>query len=134
MSFLDWPIERNQIAPNLAARRKKMITELLERFGRGFPQISYDLIWKSPMINAQAFPLGRKLHVRIYGGLVRHPAISWPGLLIPAHETGHHLGGAPHDSRNAMPDMAGEGRFLGRTDCNASCFWSEGSRHHTSWR
>jgi hypothetical protein len=48
-------------------------------------------------MNAQAFlgPNGRC--VRLYGGLGRHRWIGIEGLAFAlAHETGHHLGGAPH--------------------------------------
>ena len=53
------------------------------------------------MINAQAWRLGEARNVSLYGGLVRHPAITQAGLAVAlAHETGHHLGGQPRD-----PDM-----------------------------
>ena len=47
--------------------------------------------------------------VRVYGGLVRHPAITKYGLtLMLAHETGHRLGGLPRDP--AMPGMTWQGQ------------------------
>lgn len=49
------------------------------------------------LANAQAFLLGGKKCVRLYGGLVRHRRIGSAGLAVAlAHETGHHLGGAPY--------------------------------------
>lgn len=47
--------------------------------------------------NAQAFIDGDKKRVRLYGGLVRHRYIGSAGLSVAlAHESGHHLGGAPY--------------------------------------
>ena len=75
-----------------------MALALLDEFGRAFPEITYDLLWESPTINAQAWRVGTVRHVRVYGGLVRHATITRPGLaLMIAHETGHHLGGLPRD-------------------------------------
>ncbi|MDI1285341.1 MAG: hypothetical protein PSV46_13195 [Reyranella sp.] len=49
------------------------------------------------LANAQAFLDSDKRRVRLYGGLVRHRKIGMAGLAVTlAHETGHHLGGAPH--------------------------------------
>jgi hypothetical protein len=49
------------------------------------------------LANAQAFLEGNKKRVRVYGGLVRHRTIGSAGLAVAlAHETGHHLGGAPY--------------------------------------
>lgn len=117
MSFFDSPIEQTQVSSSFAARRKKSATELLALFRQYFPGIIYDLMWASPTINAQAFRLGPQLHVRLYGGLVRHPAIRRAGLaLIIAHEAGHHLGGAPHDP--AMPWLTWQGK---------ADFWAAGT-------
>ena len=50
-----------------------------------------------PLANAQAFLEGKKRRVRLFGGLVRHRRIGAAGLaVVLAHETGHHLGGAPY--------------------------------------
>ena len=72
-------------------------TALLERFQLNFPDLQYDLFWKTRLMNAQAFlgPTGRC--VRLYGGLGRHRRIGIEGLAFAlAHETGHHLGGPPY--------------------------------------
>lgn len=102
MSFLGWPIEQSPINERRSRRRKKLATDLLELFSKTFPDVTYDLLWGSQTINAQAWLVGRVQHVRIYGGLVRHSAITRSGLALAiAHETGHHLGGLPRD-----PDMS----------------------------
>jgi hypothetical protein len=98
MSFLDWPIESEQTARKADARRRRLAEGLIARFALLFPQIAYTLNWDSQLINAQAWRLGQQRNVYLYGGLVRHPAITRAGLALAlAHETGHHLGGEPYD-------------------------------------
>jgi hypothetical protein len=109
MSFLNGPIEQNQISQRVRLRRKALVLRLLDQFGRAFPEITYELFWDSSSVNAQAWRLGPTRYVRVYGGLVRHRAITKYGLtLMLAHETGHHLGGLPHDP--AMPWMTWQGQ------------------------
>ena len=98
MSFLNWPTEK--VLPNQRTqqRRRRVVLDLLNKFGYAFPEITYELVWESPTINAQAWRLGSARYVRVYGGLVRHHAMGKSGLaLMLAHETGHHLGGLPRD-------------------------------------
>ena len=109
MSFLNQPIEQNSLSPRSLRRRRKTIQNLLNQFGEAFPEIRYDLLWESPSINAQAWRLGSARYVRVYGGLVRHRAITKYGLtLMLAHETGHHLGGPPSDP--ALPWLTWQGQ------------------------
>jgi hypothetical protein len=101
MSFLNWPVEQTQLSPGSRRRRKRVALSVLDLFGKAFPEITYELLWESGTLNSQAWSLGPKRYVRVYGGLVRHPKLSRAGLaLMLAHETGHHLGGPPYD-----PDM-----------------------------
>lgn len=109
MSFLNGPVEQNQLGPRARLRRKAVALGLLDQFGQAFPEIIYELLWESPTVNAQAWRLGPARYVRVYGGLVRHQAITKYGLtLMLAHETGHHLGGPPHDP--AMPWLTWQGQ------------------------
>ena len=109
MSFLNSPIEQNLLSQRSRQRRKKVAESLLVRFAQAFPEITYELFWESPTINAQAWRLGSARYVRVYGGLVCHQAITKYGLaLMLAHETGHHLGGPPCDP--AMPWMTWQGQ------------------------
>jgi hypothetical protein len=109
MSFLNWPVEHNQLSQGARLRRKALALGLLDQFGRAFPEITYGLLWESPTVNAQAWVFGSARYVRVYGGLVRHQALTKYGLtLMLAHETGHHLGGLPHDP--AMPWMTWQGQ------------------------
>jgi len=101
MSFLNWPAEEVLPSRRAQQQRRCVVLDLLKKFGHAFPEITYELFWESPTINAQAWRLGSARYVRVYGGLVRYRAISKCGLaLMLAHETGHHLGGSPRD-----PDM-----------------------------
>jgi hypothetical protein len=115
MSFLNGPVERNLLIERSLRRKRKIALNLLDRFGKAFPEITYELFWESPSVNAQAWRLGSALYVRVYGGLVRHEAISKYGLaLMLAYETGHHLG-----ARHAMADVVWSGRLLGGPHGNA---------------
>jgi len=109
MSFLNWPVEEVLPSRRIQQQRRRVVLDLLDKFGRAFPEITYELLWESATINAQAWRLGSARYVRVYGGLVRHRAITKYGLtLMLAHETGHHLGGPPHDP--AMPWMTWQGQ------------------------
>lgn len=53
-------------------------------------------LWDDGTVNASAQQLGTDWIINMYGGLARHPAITFEGLaLVICHENGHHLGGAP---------------------------------------
>ena len=107
MSFLDWPVERTHTSLQSSRRRLVLLNLLLGRFSDAFPEIEYEVLWESSTINAQAWRLGSKRYVRVYGGLARHPALSKFGLsLALAHETGHHLGGPPYDP--ALPHSSNQ--------------------------
>ncbi len=109
MSFLNWPTEEMLPSRRAQRHRRRVLSDLFDRFHREFPEVTYELIWDSPTVNAQAWRLGSARYVRVYGGLVRHPTITKYGLaLMLAHETGHHLGGLPHDP--AMPWMTWQGQ------------------------
>ena len=70
---------------------------LLARFRARFPEIHYDLYWETRLMNAQAYIGEKGRSVRLYGGLGRHRRVGVEGVAFAlAHETGHHLGGAPH--------------------------------------
>jgi hypothetical protein len=70
---------------------------LILRYRAKFPSINYDLFWETRLMNAQAFIGSSGRCVRLYGGLGRHRRIGVEGLAFAlAHETGHHLGGAPY--------------------------------------
>jgi hypothetical protein len=109
MSFFNWPAEEALPSRRAQQHRRRVVLDLLDKFGRQFPEITYELLWESGTINSQAWRLGSARYVRVYGGLVRHPKMTRPGLaLMLAHETGHHLGGPPEDPH--MPWISWQGQ------------------------
>jgi hypothetical protein len=109
MSFLNWPVEQLHLSHRSQQRRKNVTLHLLDRFGRAFPEITYQLVSGSTTVNSQAWRLGSARYVRVYGGLIRHPKMTRAGLALTlAHETGHHLGGPPYDP--AMPWISWQGQ------------------------
>jgi hypothetical protein len=109
MSFLDQAADEVLPSPRSQQRRRRVVMDLLGKFQAAFPQVTYELLWESPTVNAQAWRFGSSQFVRVYGGLVRHRAVTKYGLALTlAHETGHHLGGIPRDP--AMPWMSWQGQ------------------------
>jgi hypothetical protein len=109
MSFLNWPAEEVLPSRRIQQRRRRVVLDLFDKFGRAFPEITYELVWGSATVNSQAWRFASKQYVRVYGGLVRHPTMTTPGLaLMLAHETGHHLGGPPYDP--SMPWISWQGQ------------------------
>jgi hypothetical protein len=109
MSFLNSNEEEASPGKGFELRRKRVVLELLNRFSSEFPEITYELFWDSGTVNAQAWTLRSTRYVRVYGGLIRHPALTKFGMALAlAHETGHHLGGAPFDP--AMPWISWQGQ------------------------
>ena len=80
MSFLNWPTEEVLPSRRSQQHRRRVLSDLFEKFRRAFPEVTYELLWESPTINAQAWRLGSSRFVRVYGGLVRHPTITKYGL------------------------------------------------------
>lgn len=79
-------------------RVRRLARALLARFQEAFPGVEYELAWYSDSVNAQAYIRHNSKRVRVYGGLARHRRISRAGMAYAmAHETGHHLAGAPFD-------------------------------------
>lgn len=94
---IDSPQNLDDLVP-LSRDVRRRARSLLARFQDVFPGIGYELAWYSDSVNAQAFVYRKRKRIRVYGGLVRHRGISRAGIAYAlAHETGHHLGGAPFD-------------------------------------
>jgi hypothetical protein len=69
---------------------------IVARFQAEFPEIHYELAWDVMLPNAQAYVGEQGRAVRVFGGLARRRDVGLAGLAFAiAHETGHHLGGAP---------------------------------------
>jgi hypothetical protein len=98
-----------RVLPREISERFDLAQRLLYQFARNFLDLEYKILWVSDTVNAQAVEiLGRRI-VKLYGGLARHPAMGQAGLAVAlAHETGHHLGGAPFDQ--LLPWLSSEQR------------------------
>lgn len=111
MTLFDGPREPITTVVNQPTR-KRMAIGLLTEFSRVFPTISYGLDWHSHSINAQAWRIGPRRFVTVYGGLVRHSKINRTVLaLAVAHETGHHLGGPPKDPDTKWMSWQGQADY-----------------------
>ena len=130
MNLLSRSIENPAMPLAEANRRRSLLDRLINLFGRSFPGIAYELIWESTSINAQAWCLGES-HVRVYGGLARNPFLTRAGLsLVLAHETGHHLGGAPYDP--AMPWLSWQGQAdFWAASVGMPILWGAGAKRMT---
>ena len=96
--IVDPPQNLDDLKPASAPEPRRWAKTLLSRFQDSFSDVSYDLAWYSDSVNAQAFLYRGRKRVRLYGGLARHRRISRAGIAFAlAHETGHHLAGAPFD-------------------------------------
>ena len=89
-----WPL--TDVGPRIRAE------SILRRCRHLYPEIGFDVLWRSESVNAQAYRLGARRYVRIYGGLARHRALGPEGLALAiAHEVGHHQAGPPFKSQSA---------------------------------
>jgi hypothetical protein len=74
------------------ANRQTLLDNLLNDFRKAFPDLIFELQLDFSIINAQAFALGDKRVVALYGGLALHPKLAAESLtFIILHEAGHHL-------------------------------------------
>lgn len=96
--IIDSPQNIEDLRPAASPEPRRRAKALLAHFQTSFPGIGYELAWYSDSVNAQAFTYRNRRRVRLYGGLARHRKISRAGIAFAlAHETGHHLAGAPFD-------------------------------------
>ena len=58
MSFLNWPVEEVLPSRRVQQQRPRVVLDLLDKFSRAFPEVTYELRWESHTINAQAWRLG----------------------------------------------------------------------------
>lgn len=63
-------------------------------------------LWSDSTVNASAQQQGNRWIINMYGGMARHPDVTFEGMaVIACHEMGHHIGGAPKVS-NFMSSWA----------------------------
>jgi len=130
MSFLGWPVGHHALSGRTQRRRRATALQMMRRFAETFVGIEYDLLWKNPTINAQAWLFANGKHVTVCGGLVRHPALSASGIaLILAHETGHHLGGLPFDPDLRCLTWQGQADYWAAKEGMPKVFGDDARRH-----
>jgi len=89
------------------ANRQVLLDILLSDFRTAFPDLTFELQLDFSIINAQAFALGDKRVVALYGGLALHPKLGAESLtFIILHEAGHHLAKGCRSKRD--PSLACE--------------------------
>jgi hypothetical protein len=89
------------------ADRQSLLENLLNDFRKAFPDFVFELQVDFSIINAQAFVLGDKRVVALYGGLALHPKLGAESLtFIILHEAGHHLAKGCRSKRD--PSLACE--------------------------
>lgn len=97
MPLFDEPVPSHLLWSMYAPWPKRRARVVMHQFEACFPELTYDMDLAVGLANAQAFRDRELKRVRLYGGLVRHRRIGSAGLAVAlAHETGHHLGGAPY--------------------------------------
>jgi hypothetical protein len=81
----------NDVALCGSPTRARMLDLFASEFQTAFTGIQYEVDTHTRIVNAQAFGLGDKRVVRLYGGLAFHPLVNEDALIFTLlHETGHH--------------------------------------------
>lgn len=59
--------------------------------------------WNDPTPNAQAWRTSRGCFIEMFGGLARHPEMTYAAFMqVALHEIGHHVGGPPRYTGDVM--------------------------------
>lgn len=96
MPLFDAPVPKHLLWPLNAPWPRRRARKIIRHFQLCFPELHYDVDSEVGAANAQAFLEGGRRCICLYGGLARHRKVGSAGLaVVLAHETGHHLGGAP---------------------------------------
>ncbi len=75
-----------------------------------------DRKWNDGTVNAYADRSGRTWAIHMFGGMARHPAVTYDAFAaVACHEIGHHLGGAPNFGDWAS--VEGEADYFAFTKC-----------------
>ena len=75
-------------------------------------------LWEDETVNASAEQQGTTWILNMYGGLARHRAVNYNGMMLVAcHEMGHHLGGQTLYGGTDWAANEGEADYFGVTKC-----------------
>lgn len=74
--------------------------------------------WSDGTVNAFAERDGDVWYITMYGGMARHPAMTYDGFMsVACHEMGHHLGGAPLFTGSPWASVEGEADYFATLKC-----------------
>lgn len=75
-------------------------------------------LWDDATVNASAEQQGTTWILNMYGGLARHRAVNYDGMMLVAcHEMGHHLGGQPLYGGGDWAANEGQADYFGAAKC-----------------
>jgi len=75
-------------------------------------------LWDDATVNASAIQNGTTWTINMYGGLARHPTVTYDGFaLVACHELGHHLGGFPKITWSGWPTNEGGADYYATLKC-----------------
>ena len=95
MPIFDAPARPGMLRP-ITPDMKAAVEALVGRFRTAFPQLDFEIAWRSDTVNARALRGTGRRRICLYGGMARHKMIGEDGLALTlAHEIGHVLGGRP---------------------------------------
>lgn len=84
--------------------------------------------WSDGTVNAYADRSGRNWIIHMYGGMARHPAVTYDGFaMVACHELGHHLGGAPVYSGD-WASVEGEADYFAPMKCLRRLFLNDDNK------
>jgi hypothetical protein len=100
-------LSEREMLEGKGAKRRTLLDSLINDFRKAFPDLIFELRLDFSIINAQAFRLGDKRVVALYGGLGFHPRLGIETLtFIILHEIGHHVAKGCRSKRD--PSLACE--------------------------
>lgn len=110
--------------------------EILDRIQKEFDpdvtrrggHLKIQRLWSNGEVNAYADRRGANWIIHMYGGMARHPAVTYDGFaMVACHELGHHIGGAPiYDGDWAS--IEGEADYFAPLKCLRRLFKNDDNR------
>lgn len=109
----------------LLTRDMKVVEETVQRFEstmvREIPS-DHELVIRldplNPRINAEVVKENNFVAISVWGGMLSHPMMSSPTLLLLlCHELGHFLGGPPLKSRTGWSSTEGQADYFSTHNC-----------------
>lgn len=127
-------IPETRIRPQGIARDK--FDEILNRLEAIYAPIissqggvfKIDRRWSDGTVNAYADRVGRTWKIVMFGGMARHPAVTYDGFAaVACHEIGHHIGGAPKFAGD-WASIEGESDYFSHLKCLRRLFLNDDNK------